>query len=178
MRHSTLLLLSLCLAAPAWAGPGGPHGDDRRGRHGDDHGARFGEHRAERLAEILGLSAEQRAAADKLHTDHRAAARAKFDELRALRDELRGQLEAANPDPAAVGSRTLRIHALREEMRAERERLAAEFEKLLDEKQAIAWKALEQAREGRGPRRGFGPGPGFGRHHGPHGGLPPESELD
>jgi Spy/CpxP family protein refolding chaperone len=169
MLSFRIALVATLLAAPVWAAPWGP------GRHagsGPGFGHRpGGDDRLAELAEILELDETQRAAFDQMRAEHRAVAVAKMAEMRALHAELDALLDAGSNDAAAVGAKMLEIRRLRDELRAQREAGQAEFVKLLDAEQRIAFEALERAREARREERremrpGFGPrrgGPGLDR---------------
>jgi len=169
-----LTTAALLVAAPVLAAPGGP---GPRAGFGPDHGRfeqRF-EQRADRVAEILKLNTEQRAALDKMLGDRLAAARPKMEQMRTLRAEARALLEAGSTDARLVGSKMIEAHRLGVELRAEREAAQAEFEKLLDPRQKFAWQALQETREMR--REHFRRG-GRGMHGGPGWGPPGDDEPD
>lgn len=192
LRRIVPALAALVLAAPAFAapsssgsslrGPGcercfGSGGEHRRGPGGP--GPMFDPERmeelldvrADRIADLLDLSADQRAAFDAARTEALDAARPKMDRMRDLGDELRELLDGGSTDAAQVGARVIEMHQLKGELRAARQGVEAELSKLLTDEQRFAFEALREARrDGRGPHgfeRGPGHGPGFG--HGPGG---------
>jgi Spy/CpxP family protein refolding chaperone len=174
MRTLRTTLAALLLAAPVLAAPGGA------GRHGG-FGRDFGpgpDHsrgaRHDRMAELLELDATQRAAFDRLRADGFDSAKPKFEQMRALHDEVRALLDAGSTDAAAIGAKVLAAHQLRNELRAERGAAEAEFVKLLSDEQRFAFEALREARDAFGERRrGHGSRHGFGPRRG---GAP--GELD
>jgi len=166
MKLRPTLWLALGLAAVAlpaiagqpprpgrFGGPGAPPFDP------EQLGERL-ELRAERLAEALDLTAEQRAGFDQLRADALAASEPKLERMRAAGEELRALLDAAPADAAAVGALVIEMHSLRGELRAERERVETGLEALLTDAQKLALKAVRETRPGPGPFRGPGPGPG------------------
>jgi len=163
-RWTVPTLLTLVLAAPALAGPGSGgypnRGDDRRGPGGP--GPMFDpeameelfDARADRIADLLHLDAEQRAAFDGLFADAKAAGRPKLDRMRQAGEELRAELDAAEPDAARVGAKVIEMHQLKGDLRAARKTIESELEKLLTEEQRFAFEALKEARKGGHDRRG------------------------
>lgn len=153
MRTLRTTLVALLLAAPVLAAPGdtGRHaGVGRHFGHGPEHGRGA---RHDRIAELLELDATQRVAFDRLRADGFDSARPKFEQMRALHDEVRALLDAGSTDAATIGAKVLAAHQLRNELRAEREAAEAEFVKLLSEEQRFAYEALREAREAFGERR-------------------------
>jgi len=149
----------LAIAIPALAGqpgrPGpfrGPGGPDLEGLD-----ERL-DQRAERLADALDLTAEQRAAFDQLRGDAMAAAEPKIERMRAAGEELRGLLDAGTSDATAVGNLVIEVHRLRGELRASREEVEQGLEALLTDAQKLAFDAVREIRPR--PRRFAGEGPG------------------
>jgi Spy/CpxP family protein refolding chaperone len=168
MRSIVPALVALTLAAPALAGPGGPGGPGgaRRGGPGGaglDPDLLFDQfdRRADRLAELLDLSSEQRAAFDQLRDHAYESARPKLDRMRTAGEALRALLDTASPDAAAVGAKVIELHRTKGELKALREGVERDLVALLDEEQKIAFETLEKARP-RGPRHRFGHHGGFG----------------
>jgi len=126
-------------------------GDERRpGRRGGRGGAA--------LAEYLGLTDQQKAEWSALHEQRREQMQPMREEGLALRKKLREAVEAASPDPTAVGQATLALEAHHRKMRAEREAFQQKLEGVLDPAQREKLKAFEAARawgKGRGMGRGF-----------------------
>jgi Spy/CpxP family protein refolding chaperone len=177
MRWTISTLLALAIVAPAVAAPDGPDGRGGGPRHRQGAGRGF-EQRSERqaahLARVLGLTDEQRAAAEQLRADGLAAAKPKMQEIRQLRGEVKALMDAGSDDAEAVGARMITMRELKAALHAERQRFDEEFSKLLTDEQRFAWQALKESRGGRGRagrRGGAGRRPGgFG---GPPGGSPP-----
>jgi len=159
MRKSPIVLtgaLVATLAAPALvAQPGFPE----RGPGPDpDRLELVLEHHAERIAEALELDAEQRAAFDELRASRLERARPRLEAMRRTGEELRSLLDGGRADATAVGEKVLALHALKQELRAEREAFDRDFARLLTEEQRFAWEALRRARPGPDGERPFGRG--------------------
>jgi len=142
-------LLGFTLVAAAQEPPAG----DGTGRHRAGREQR----RGGRLAEYLGLDAQQKAAVQKVHQQQREEMKPVMEEGRALRKRLREAVEAASPDATAVGEATLALEAHRQKARAQREAFRQKLEGLLDPAQKEKLKAFESGRRtgmGRDGRRG------------------------
>lgn len=126
------------------------------GRDRPRHGWQGG--RGERIAEYLGLDAQQRAAVTQLHAQQRDALKPLSEEGRELRRKLREATEAEKPDALAVGEATLALKAHRDRAKAERAAFEQKLTALLTPEQRQKYDALKAARDfGRGPRaRRFG----------------------
>jgi Spy/CpxP family protein refolding chaperone len=147
-------LLGLALLASA---------EERRpgaGREGDRQGRQ--ESRSARLAEYLGLDAQQTAAVQQLQQQHREQMKPAWEEGRELRRKLREATEAEKPDAQAVGEATLALKAHHERMKADRAVFEQKLAALLTPEQKQKLDALKAARgfERHGRGRGLGhPGP-------------------
>lgn len=168
MRIRTLswLAAGALVALPAFAGrPGGPPpGGPPEGLF---------ERRAERLADALELTADQRAAFEKLRDESLAAAEPARERMRAAHDEMRALLDAENPVAAEVGAKMIEIHRLQGELRAAREKFESDLGAILTDSQKLAWRAVRDTRPGERMRERHGRGGGPG-DPGPWGGPPPE----
>jgi len=172
MRHRTLAWIAAgALAAlPAFAGhppgppPGGPQGGPPEG---------FLEMRAERLADALDLTTDQRATFERLRGEALAAAEPARERMRAAHDELEALLDAENPVAAEVGAKMIEVHRLRGELRATREKFERDFEATLTDAQKLALKAVRETRPGERMRERAGRGEwGERGGRGPWGGPP------
>jgi Spy/CpxP family protein refolding chaperone len=143
------------LAAPALAEPAAAAEPERSGRWerrgpgGLERLEGLAERRAERLADALELTAEQRTAWSALRAERRAAAREQVESARRAGRELRALLDADAPDPRAVGERLIELHRLRADRGRARDDLRAGLEELLDAEQRARLDALETMRPGR-----------------------------
>ena len=110
------------------------------------------------LAEYLGLTDQQKTEWRTLHEQRRDQMKPMMEEGRALRKKVRDAVEAASPDPKAVGEATLALEAHHKKVQAEREAFRQKLEATLDPAQKEKLKAFEAARgwdKGRGTGRGF-----------------------
>jgi len=164
MRQRATLLGAtalLALAIPALAGQPGRQGPFR-GPGGPDFDA-LGERldqRAERLADALDLTADQRAAFDQLRDEAMAAAEPKLERMRAVGEELRTLLDSGTSDAEAVGRLVIEMHQLRTELHENREGVEQGLEALLTDAQKLALKAVKETRPRARRFEGGGPGPG------------------
>lgn len=124
----------------------GEDGDDRRhhGRHGL-HG---------RVTEFLDLTEQQKASVKQLKDEMRERVRPLREEQRAAREQLRTALEAANPDPAAVGRLVIAMEGKRDEMRAVHQEFQRDFAALLTPEQREKYDSLKETRSFFHERRG------------------------
>ena len=143
------LSAAACAATIAW--PGEATGDEPRAARRAGRGSAA-------LAEYLDLTEQQKTAWRALHEERREAMKPVVEEGRTLRERLREAVQAASPDPTAVGDATLALEAHRQKTRAQREAFQARLEGLLDAAQKEKLKAFEAARRtlgaGRDGRRG------------------------
>jgi Spy/CpxP family protein refolding chaperone len=148
---TTVLLAGSLLALPLLAQPKGRAGGGPFAPH---HG-----HGGDRVADFLELTAEQREQWDALHQELRGTIRPSFEQQRTLDQELRGLLDEASPDPAAVGTIVLQQRDNRRSIEAAHEQLKEQLAAILTAEQLDRLDAFHAAR-GSG-RRHHGPGPGF-----------------
>ena len=158
-RWTVAVVGALALASPALAG-------DRHGFR-DDPGYDFDrledrlDERAERIADLLELTADQRAAFERLRYEALEGAQAEIERLRAAGEGMHQLLDSGTTDAARVGALAIEAHQLRNELKAAKESVERELVELLTEEQRFAFEALKEARHdlpGRGGRR-FGHGP-------------------
>lgn len=145
----------LALAAlPALAGPRG----EGHGRGGREHG--FG--RILPPASYLDLTADQKAAVDKLRDETKAKVQPLFESQRSKRQELRGLLDGATPDPTAVGNLTIAMHETTQQIKSALDAARVSFEALLTPEQKTKYDNFRELRQDRRERRGehFGRGGG------------------
>jgi Spy/CpxP family protein refolding chaperone len=130
--------------------------------------ARKGERRPREFegpAKHLGLSEQQKEAFRQVHEKQRPQMEALHVKMRENREQLRKALEAASPDPVAVGELAIEGHRLRKQGRALGEETDKKLRALLTPEQQVKFDAMNELRRGMGPR-GDGPigdGP-MGRH--------------
>jgi len=147
-----VLTLSLAAQPPA-GGPGvGPDGAFGPAGHPDGPGKFL----LPRIAEYLDLTDAQIDQAKALLEEMKTQGEPLREEAEAVRTELQGLLGGDSPDPAAVGTRVIRLHELAEEGRALRETFEGSFAAILTPDQLERWELA------RGLRGLFGHGPGRG----------------
>lgn len=128
---------------PAGGGPGW------RGRGGPLKGA---------LAS-LNLSADQQAKVQALLAQEQPQFAALREQAQSARKALKATLQAATPDPAAVGSAMLQVKAARQAVRAEMTKVHDAIVPILTPEQSAAFKGYIQAlKDMRGRWRGHGAG--------------------
>lgn len=140
---------------------------------GEGEGDGGGLHRLplRRLAYFLDLTEAQITEAQAIFEAARTAAEPLRTARRDLAGQLREALDAAEPDPAAVGALTIALHDNGEALRALLQGAIEDFEAILTPEQLERFEVLRDARRVFGRRHHRGPdGPGPG---GPRGGGPP-----
>jgi Spy/CpxP family protein refolding chaperone len=139
----------LGVSVVAWAQTDAAGGERARWARSDRRGAR--------LAEYLGLDAQQKAALQQLQKQHRDEMKPSWEQGRELRRKLRAATDAEDPDPQAVGEATLALKAHRDRMKASRAEFEQKLESLLTPEQKQKLEALKAARSfdrgSRGPGR-------------------------
>ena len=128
--------------------------------------------RADRIADLLKLTDDQRATFDRLRADALEGARPKMERMRQMGDDLRQLLDSDAPDATQVGAKMIEIHQLREELKATKDGVEAELVKILTPEQRFALDALKEARHDADERGPHGPGPGFDQRFGDRRGHP------
>ncbi len=132
-------------AGAAWAaGAGGP------GRHGHGPGC---------AAEVLGLSAEQKATWQQLHEELRAALEPAHEQRQEDARKLHEALDAEQPDPAQIGRLMIAMHRQHKQAEQQHEALRARVRATLTPEQQVKFDAMRELcpHGGHGPQ-GFGPG--------------------
>lgn len=152
-----LLAATALLAFSALPALAGPHGEGH-GRGGREHGMMG---RFLPPADYLDLTADQKAAVDKLREDTRAKVQPLFESQRQKRQELRALLDGARPDAAAVGNLTIALHQSRQQIKAALDAARTSFEALLTPEQKTKYDNFRELRQERRERRGerWGGGP-------------------
>jgi Spy/CpxP family protein refolding chaperone len=106
------------------------------------------------LAKYLDLTPDQAAAWKQIHTDTAAVVQPLATTERATRKQIETALQAATPDPAAIGKLTITLHATRDQIRAAHEASKAKLVAVLTAEQKTKFEAFEAAAKfGRAARR-------------------------
>ena len=99
------------------------------------------------VAHYLNLSPEQVDAWLGLLKELKIQQQPLHEQVRAMEEELKALLQEPEPDPAAVGTAVLEIHALRGQIQANEEDYRDAFEALLNEEQMERLYVLREASE-------------------------------
>lgn len=112
---------------------------------------------AGRMARLLNLSDDQKAAFQKALDAQRPQLQALHQQLRDNRSKLQEALQGDNPDPATIGQLVIQGNALMKQAKGLREQSSQTLRGLLTPDQQAKFDALQSLRQG-----GFGPmgGPG------------------
>lgn len=169
MKKSSLLIaLMLATLAGGWTLAPVPANADSgwSGRHRCCEGG----HRMQRMAQILGLSAEQQTKIQEITNSERQTVAPLLEKLRTSREELRNAARAEKFDEAAVRKLAEAQAATRTELIVARARTRSQIQAVLTpDQRALAERIRPLLHERRGHRgdhdhrgRGFGPdGPEF-----------------
>ena len=103
------------------------------------------------MAKALDLTADQKAAAQKIHAEVAAKAKPLMEQSRQQWEEIHALLEKDNPDPTEIGQRMIAAHAVREQLAALHEDAMSKFSALLNAEQLEKLKKFKDMHE----REGF-----------------------
>jgi Spy/CpxP family protein refolding chaperone len=120
---------------------------------------------AGRMARVLNLSDDQKAAFQKVLEQQRPQMQALHQQLRDNHSKLEDALKGDNPDPAVVGQLVIQGRALMKQGEGLREQSSQTLRGLLTPEQQTKFDALQSLRQG----GGFGPMGGRGFGLGAHG---------
>ena len=138
----TLVVLLTAVVAMAQRGPGGPPPD----------GGEVA------LARYLQLTPDQIASWKQIHMDTAEAMKPLAETARGLREQIDTALDAATPDPLAVGKLAVSLDAVRDQMKALREDSQSKRLAVLTPEQKTKFEAFEAAaafmKHSRRPNRG------------------------
>ncbi len=115
----------------------------------------------DRLIPVLGLTADQQAAARKLARDATARTEPLTRQAGAQHDEIRALLDSSSPDPTRIGHKVIAMHAIHDQLEAIHRQEMARFEILLTPDQRARLAKLHA-----------------GRTHAPHGHAAPGDAAD
>jgi Spy/CpxP family protein refolding chaperone len=154
-------ILTLCLAAILLVGvaafAAGAHGDGWKHAAGPGE---MGQQHAAMIAQALGLTDDQKAAAKKLHEELAAKAEPLMTQHRQQREEIKTLLDGGNADAAEIGQKVIAAHATGQQLKALHEDFKTRFSALLNADQLTKLQKLEAMHHDR-ESLGFVPGPGF-----------------
>jgi len=122
------------------------------------------EARLDRLAQRLDLTADQKAAVEKVFASHDREMQQRSEDLRAAQDELHASIHADTFDESAVRSASAGVAAVEEEMAVGKAKMLKEMRGILTADQYSEFEKMGPPRDGRRAFRGRGAGPGPGPH--------------
>jgi len=147
MKRTFTLFLGaiLVVGATAFAAGAGGHWAGGHGKMMQQHAA-F-------LAKALNLTADQQAAAKKLHDDLAAKAQPLMAQHRQQMQEIKALLDGGNADAADIGQKTIDAHATRQQLKALHDDFTTKFSALLTPDQLTKFQQLqaEHPRHGQPP---------------------------
>jgi Spy/CpxP family protein refolding chaperone len=114
-----------------------------------DH-ARMMQHRAAFLTKALNLTADQQAAAKKLHEDLAAKAQPLMAQHRQQMQEIHALLDGGSADAADIGQKTIDAHATGQQLKALHDDFTAKFSALLNPDQLTKFQQVQAAHPGHG----------------------------
>jgi Spy/CpxP family protein refolding chaperone len=104
----------------------------------------------------LGLTDTQKASMQQLRQSLATAIAPLIEQRRSYRDQIDAALEAASPDPTAIGRLVIADHGVAEQIRAAQDQFETAFQALLTPEQLANYTALREngvrAQRGQGPR--------------------------
>jgi Spy/CpxP family protein refolding chaperone len=106
------------------------------------------------VAKALDLTAEQKAAGEKLHAEVAAKAEPLMEQTHQQWKEIHELLDADNPDATAIGERMIAAHATRQQLKAIHEDAMARFSATLNAEQLEKFKKFKDMHHG--DHEGFG----------------------
>jgi Spy/CpxP family protein refolding chaperone len=142
-----LALTGIAVAQPGHLGQHFAHKDGGQG---------FIDH----VGKALDLTADQKAAAQKLWAELETRTEPLADQHRAQMEAVHQLLDTASPDPTEIGNKMIAAHAIRNEMKAIHEDIANRFAALLNAEQRAKFDQFRAMHEKMGDD---GPGHGHGR---------------
>jgi len=147
----TAAALMACAAAPAFAQPARPfnRGDGLRGEC------------TAALAAAVGLSSDQATALDTLRQQTADSIKAVADQAHALRQQIETALEAASPDPTAIGNLVIQEYKLRQQIETIVKNAEAAFVASLSADQQAKYTEFVAAHPGCAAIPSHGPGDGL-----------------
>jgi Spy/CpxP family protein refolding chaperone len=108
-------------------------------------------HHEEMMAKALDLTADQTAAAKKLHAELLAKAQPLMTQHHQQMDEIKTLLDGANPDATEIGQKTITAHATGQQLKSMHEDFMTRFSALLTADQKAKLQQMEQAHHDHAP---------------------------
>jgi Spy/CpxP family protein refolding chaperone len=113
-------------------------------------GGPSGEGHLQRVADHLGLTADQQAAWKSLFEQHKAETAPLRQEGRELHERLKAAVSTENPDPTAVGAATLALKEHRQKVKAAHSAFETRLTSTLTPEQKTKFEALKAAHQRHG----------------------------
>jgi Spy/CpxP family protein refolding chaperone len=121
----TLITLAIVLATASFAQPA------PRGPHGGPDPVQF-----------LNLTADQKTQWDALHEQLHATVQPLVEQKRSAEEQLHSLIDAASPNPTAIGNQMLAIKTIDQQIKAAHDATAAKIEAFLTADQKVKFEAL------------------------------------
>jgi Spy/CpxP family protein refolding chaperone len=111
-------------------------------------------HHEEFLAKALDLTADQKAATQKLHAELLAKAQPLMTQHHQQMDEIKTLLDGTNPDATEIGQKVIAAHATGQQLKALHEDFKTRLGALLTPAQQTKLQQMEQMHHGHAPSDG------------------------
>lgn len=138
MKRTLALFLGTFLLVGASAFAAGAEGHGKAAGH-----AGMMHHRAAFLAKTLNLTADQQAAAKKLHEDLAAQAEPLMAQHRQQMQEIHTLLDGGSADAATIGQKTIDAHATGQQLKALHDDFTTKFSALLTPDQLAKFQQIQ-----------------------------------
>jgi Spy/CpxP family protein refolding chaperone len=146
-------IMTFCLSAALVLGATFAVQAQMHGPHGHQDMAAHMAH----MAKALNLTADQQAAAKKLHTELMAKAQPLMAQHHQQQAELKTLMNGVNPSSDEIGQKTLAAHNTEQQLKALHEEFKTKFTALLTPDQQAKFAQMEQMHQGHGGPAHDGP---------------------
>ena len=149
-----ILTYSLCAALVLMGAAFAVHAQGHGGFHGKmagGHMAGMEGHHEEMMAKALDLTADQTAAAKKLHAELLAKAQPLMTQHHQQMDEIKALLDGANPDATEIGQKMITAHATGQQLKSLHEDFMTRFSTLLTADQKTKLEKMKQMHHDHAP---------------------------
>ncbi|HTG32003.1 MAG TPA: Spy/CpxP family protein refolding chaperone [Thermoanaerobaculia bacterium] len=147
---AALVLMGAAFAVHA-QGHGGLHGKMMGGHMAGGHVAGMEGHHEEMMAKALDLTADQTAAAKKLHAELLAKAQPLMTQHHQQMDEIKTLLDGASPDATEIGQKMITAHATGQQLKSLHEDFMTRFSTLLTADQKTKLEKMKQSHHDHAP---------------------------
>ena len=148
-----ILTYSLCAALVLMGAAFAVHaqGHGFHGKMAGGHMAGMEGHHEEMMAKALNLTADQTAAAKKLHAELLAKAQPLMTQHHQQMDEIKTLLDGANPDATEIGQKMITAHATGQQLKSLHEDFMTRFSTLLTADQKTKLEQMKQTHHDHAP---------------------------